>query len=587
MPPTPRSRSALAPIRLAPPCSTGVLRRLAVTCRRTGRDLPAAYAARILDGRVELTLAPADDDPPKPWTGRDGGRIWSCPAEAAGLPEVSHGEALAPYPGLVGVGRDDDGAHVLIDLEAAGGMVSVVGDNELARETVLAAAVELATNSWSDHLRVTLVDLPAEVASLAPGRMRSVDSVADVIKELKARANELRRNGDGVLTGRLLQIGGDAWMPEYLVLGSVPSDEDMVDLVDLLAGGPRAPFGVLVAGDVPAARWRLHAGADGRLTSDVLGIDVEAQRLSEASASALVALFDAARQPGDDTGSGLRSVDEASLPEDRAPLPLDFTPSATGSAWVPVADDRAQVSILGSIEIETTGKVEPSRIAQVEEIAVFLALHPDGVHPSALSAALWPRGVTVAVREAALARFRDWMGVDESGRSLVTVDDDGRVSLRSVGLDWAQFCGHVAAFRRAARPDTDQLRRALDLVRGPVLAGRPAGRYSWLAREHVEYDAPRLIVDTAHVLASRELEHDDHEAAAAGVRRGLLAVPSAELLWRDLMRAEHAASGRSGAQSVLDDLLAAQAIDRDADALEPQTEALVEELLPQRRLTVT
>ena len=369
----------------------GVLRRLAVACRRTGRDLPAAYAARILDGRVELTLATADDDPPKPWTSRDGGRIWSCPAEAAGLPEVSNGEALAPYPGLVGVGRDDDGAHVLIDLEAAGGVVSVVGDSVLARETVLAAAVELATNAWSDHLRVTLVDLPAEVASLAPGRMRSVDSVADVFKELEQRAKDLRRSGDSVLTGRLLQVGGDAWMPEYLVLGSEPSDEDMIGLVELLGGGPRAPFGVLVAGDVPAARWRLHAGADGRLTSDVLGIDVEAQRLSESSAAALVALFDDARQPGDDTGHGLRSVDEASLPEDRAPLPPDFTPSTSGAAWSPAANNRAMVRILGSIEVETTGNVEPSRIAQVEEIAVFLALHPNGVHPSALSAALWPR----------------------------------------------------------------------------------------------------------------------------------------------------------------------------------------------------
>ena len=503
------------------------------------------------------------------------------------MPEVSSGEALAPYPGLVGVGRDDDGAHVLIDIEAAGGVVSVVGDSVLARETVLAAAVELATNAWSDHLRVTLVDLPAEVATLAPGRMRCVDSVADVLNELRQRAKDVHRSGDGVLTGRLLQVGGDAWMPEYLVLGSEPSDEDMIELVELLGGGPRAPFGVLVAGDVPAARWRLHAGVDGRLTSDVLGIDVEAQRLSESSASALVALFEDARQSGDDTGHGLRSVDEASLPEDRAPLPPDFTPSTSGAAWLPAANDRAMVRILGPIEVETTGNVEPSRVAQVQEIAAFLALHPNGVHPSALSAALWPRGVTVAVREAALARFRDWMGVDESGRSLVTVDDTGRVSLRLVGLDWSRFCGHVAAFRRASRPDVDHLRRALDLVRGPALAGRPAGRYSWLARERVEYDAPRLIVDTAHVLASLELERDDHASAAAGARRGLLAVPSAELLWRDLMRAEHAASGRAGAQSVLDELLAAQAIDRDGDALEPETEALVEELLPQRRLTVT
>ncbi|MGH3508382.1 MAG: hypothetical protein ACRDO2_14380 [Nocardioidaceae bacterium] len=37
-------------------------------------------------------------------------------------------------------------------------------------------------------------------------------------------------------------------------------------------------------------------------------------------------------------------------------------------------------------------------------MAVYLALHPEGVHPNVLAAALWPRGVSDDVRDATLAQ---------------------------------------------------------------------------------------------------------------------------------------------------------------------------------------
>src|SRR5699024_11531299 len=56
----------------------------------------------------------------------------------------------APYPGLVSLGRDDTDRDVLIDLEAAGGPVSVVGEPSVATEVVTALA-EIGRASWRER----------------------------------------------------------------------------------------------------------------------------------------------------------------------------------------------------------------------------------------------------------------------------------------------------------------------------------------------------------------------------------------------------------------------------------------------------
>jgi hypothetical protein len=559
------------------------LRDLAAELSAEGRELLPVYCALVSDDALELRLAPPVDAPAGLWQVADDGRRWTIERTAIATSATSRQSVLAPYPGLVGLGTDAEGRHVLVDIEAAQGVVSVNGDPVVAAEAVTAMAAELATNLWSDHLRVTAVGLPRALAGMAPGRVRVVSSVSEVLVELEARAEERRRLAgldSHVLTGRLIPTSGELWMPEYVMLGAPPEPAEAARLAALLLGPGRSPLGVIVAGELPVARWRLRVDTAGRLDAAALGVSVEAQRLSAGSLQMLAALMAAEteRTPPTPTASSLH---EAPFDEDRPPIPAAFSSTAARATDKHVVDVR----VLGPVEVDSPGELEPGRAALATEMAVYLALHPEGVHPTVAAAAIWPRGVTAAVRESTFARVRDWLGADASGQPVLAIMPDGRLVLRpAVRLDWAEFCSLLAHSRRSTQSEIADLNRALALVRGPVLADRPAGRYAWLARESLEYDAPALIADAAHRLAIRLLDRDDPQSAAQAARAGLKGADS-ELLWRDLLRAEHASDGRRGAQEVLDELVAARGEDRAGPDLEPKTEALADELIPHRRLT--
>jgi nucleoid-associated protein YgaU len=558
------------------------LRDLAAELSAEGRELLPVYSALVSDDALELRVAPPVLAPAGLWQVSDDGRRWTLERSAIETSTASRQSVLAPYPGLVGLGTDTVGRHVLVDIEAAQGAVSVSGDPSAALETVIAMAAELATNVWSDHLRVTAVGLPRALAGLAPGRVRVVPSVSEVLIELEARAEERRRLSGvdmDVLTGRLMPAGGELWMPEYVVLGAPPEPAEAARLAALLLGPGRSPLGVIVAGELPVSRWRLGVDSDGRLEAPTLGVSVEAQRLSAGSLQMLAALIatETERTPPTPVAGPLH---ESPLEDDRPPLPAAFS-----STVLRAADDHiVDVRVLGPVEVDASGELEPGRAALATEMAVYLALHPEGVHPTVVASAVWPRGVTAAVRESTFARVRAWLGVDSAGQSVLTTTPDGRLALRSaVRLDWAEFCALLARSRRSAQNEIADLNRALALVRGPLLDGRPAGRYAWLARESVEYDAPALIADAAHRLVIRLLDRDDPESAAQAARAGLKGAES-ELLWRDLMRAQFASDGRRGALAVLDELVALRGDDRAGPDLEPETEALADELIPHRRL---
>jgi hypothetical protein len=155
------------------------------------------------------------------------------------------------------------------------------------------------------------------------------------------------------------------------------------------------------------ARSRAPAGTcwwttRGSLHVDALGLTVTATGSTTARSAALHELFTAA------TGDA---------PTDPAP--------ASGRPEIPVAaarrDDggwataKARVGILGPVLVRAPGPIDPSRVDLAAEVVAVLAVHPLGVHPNVLGGAVWPRGVTTEVRDATIARVRDWLGQDEHG----------------------------------------------------------------------------------------------------------------------------------------------------------------------------
>jgi hypothetical protein len=544
------------------------LRQLSKTLAADDRALPTVYGVHLGQGSLDLWIAPADRNAPAPWEAHDNGQVWRLHADALGtLTAMELADVLAPYPGLISIGVNETG-RILVDLEAAHGLIALRGPDEVRRAVLAAVAVELATNRWSDHMRITLVGFGEELSLIAPDRIRSVASLAAALPELEARSEEVRQalaasGADSVLTGRRRGVFGEAWMPHYLIMADPPSEPEAERLVALARTGQRMAAGYIVAGDVAGATWTWDVTADGVLGAGVLGFEVEAQVVPEQHYRAVLELFRTAGR-----------VDSVSLPthgdEDDMASPM--------GEQRPVVDIR----LLGATEVEAPGPMEDSRQAACTEVLVYLAVHPGGVHPTVLGGAIWPRGAAPGVRDATIARVSDWLGRDSRGRPNLYYDERGRIRLGSeVRVDWQVFRWLV--WRSAAEPASEAayMSYALDLVRAPLLADRPHGRYAWLADEDLEYESAARVADVAHRLVLLRLDEVDARGAVAAARAGLRFVPDDEGVWRDLLRATHATGDVARLRAAVDELL--EQIERDpvVDQIQPETEALIEELLPQ------
>lgn len=543
------------------------LRHLSRVSAARGMPLPTVLAAHLSAATLDLWVAPPDTGPPAPWTAENEGQLWRLPTDAAGA--LDPGGAPAPYPGLVTLGTNDTG-RVLVDLEVAHGLIAVRGPAEAVRAALAALAVELVTNRWSDTMRVTLVGFGEGLENIASERTVVAASLDDVLPSLAERAQRLSAEMamagmDSVLTGRVLGSDPGAWTPHYLIMGTPPSQEQAARLLELARTKHRTALGFVVAGQVQGAAWHWDLTADGRLTASALGFEVGAQLLHAAAYDAVVALF---REPdGGDPPTSDPAVGAAPAPH-----------------LAPGFRADVEIGLLGPVTVSAPGPVDAERAALATEVAVYLAAHPGGVHMNVLTGAVWPRGVPPEVRDAVLDRVAAWLGTDASGAAnLVTDGSAGRLSLGpGVRVDWDVFRGLVA--RAPSSGDEEGcLGRALDLVRGQALDGRDPGRYGWLAADSLLYEIFALVADTAHRLSVLRLGGGDPAGAMEAARGGLRLAFDDETLWRDLLRAAAASGSEETLRSVVQEISARAALDEVLPRMAPETEALIDELLPSWR----
>jgi hypothetical protein len=189
------------------------------------------------------------------------------------------------------------------------------------------------------------------------------------------------------------------------------------------------------------------------------------------------------------------------------------------------------------------------------------------------------------VRDAALARARDWLGTDVTGQPNLVTDADGRLRLGpGVRVDWQVFRALVAqAGAVSAGAAAGFLEQALSLVRGQLLDGREPGRYEWLATDDFCYEVTAFVADTAHRLSALRLAWGDPDGAMAAARDGLRLAFEDELLWRDLLHGAHATGDEEVLRAVVSEISARAALDEVLPRLAPETEALIDELLPSWR----
>ncbi|MFE6522445.1 BTAD domain-containing putative transcriptional regulator [Streptomyces sp. NPDC057794] len=544
------------------------LRGLAASLAEESRPLPVVYAAWLSNGDLHLQLAQPSGKPPAPWQQGQDQTFWMLArTDAEGYGDA---DTAAPYPGLVSLGTMDD-SRLLLNLEAVPGIVSLSG-READRAAVFASvAAELATNGWSDRMTITLVGFGEDLTPLAPSRVRHLEDVEALVETMEAETRQRRgalgaAGHDSVLTGRTGPAQHTRWAPHLVLLAAQPSAEDAVKLAELAADAARLGIGYLVGtdtGDLPGAAWEMEITGEGKLLAPLLGLELDAQVLPAAQQRAVVELFVEADPESRSEGD----------PAQRPPFLVDISEQGRPAVYA---------RLVGPYEIIGLDTPDGERSALLHEALALLLLHREGVHPRVLSSALWPRGVTDDVRDALLDRLRDWLGTDPDGTPRLGTDGSGRLTLaKSVvsDLDVLRSLYYEATQGRGVGSRAVRgrlLTDALVLVRGPLLADRPEGRYRWLTHEIVDAQLPLLVADTGLALSAFHMEKDRAEKAIEALNAALRTAPADERLWHELLRATHATGDTGRLTALATDLIGRSG----ARGLPPRTEALLDELLP-------
>ncbi|MBF9066597.1 LysM peptidoglycan-binding domain-containing protein [Streptacidiphilus fuscans] len=266
------------------------LRSMARNVAREGRRLPPLNVVRLTPAHtVELHLA-APAPPVAPFRAAHASTVWWCTADAPGLlgPEAA-AVVPSPYPALVSLGETNDGATVLVDLEAIR-LLHISGEPEDVSRVLRTLALELTFTPLADRVGVHVVGVAAELAAVADDRLVVHQDLEHAVAALQQRDAAVRSalveaQAATPREARSRGIGGDEWAPEVVLCAGYPTGTTPEALGRLLDSRPRGSVAVVTAappsGTGPVARWTLPASGSGVVPG--LEMDLTLQRLDDES----------------------------------------------------------------------------------------------------------------------------------------------------------------------------------------------------------------------------------------------------------------------------------------------------------------
>ena len=233
-------------------------------------------------------------------------------------------------------------------------------------------------------------------------------------------------------------------------------------------------------------------------------------------------------------------------PAARKPLPTLVVVPAPVPSRRTVPGPGLRIGLLGPLTVNgQAGALVPAQ----SQLIVALALHRDGLPNRRLRALLGADAAHPKPPDSLrqlIARTRRALGRAPDGREWIEHLGHGVYALHpQAQLDWREFDTLTAEGQ--AGSDRGPLARALALVRGEPFTGC---YYWWLEPALCESVSARIVA-AAESLAGLNLASGDHAAAVRAARIGLTADPSAEQLWRLVMRAEHAAGNLAGVREAM------------------------------------
>ncbi|WJV51675.1 LysM peptidoglycan-binding domain-containing protein [Streptomyces flavofungini] len=613
------------------------LRTLAHHARQQNTALPSVRGARVTSRTVELLPDTDMTEPLAPFTAAAVGR-WTLDESHTLLTADQARQVPAPYPGLVTLGAEPDGSHLLLNLPAR--VLLLDGDDDAVRDTARAIALEAATSTWSDHAEILTIGLGTELPALLPqGRLR-------VVPHLRAAQSDL-----GELLLEHHQGGYDSEdqpepLPWLLICSAEATPDDARHLADALAASRDLPVALVLpakgAREAFPDAVRLTAGKDAPQRLNLLESDLVVQSLTEEDYRAFLEVLQTAEEPPHpaegpwqlvppsvlDTPIGpdrpasephfarLSAVPSADTEVPFTALTASATPSSTSPGSVPAftsiaARTSPEPDLRSTAEdpVEPAGETaepaapaeEPGEPAdeQAPEIQVLGPVTVTGIQASghgfklALLAALlhFKDGCTIdTAREAMdprspwskqtlqvrISELRNRLGSDADGILYLPKTRAGTYRLSpKVRSDWHRF-QQLAERGLAKGPGAGiaDLEAALGLVRGRPFGGADL---TWAAARIQEMLV--RITDVAHTLATwhRSAPRPDLDAARRAIRIGLDVDDSAELLYQDWMLIEDQADSRAGVRTAYETL---RDINKRLDVgMEPETERVYDTIM--------
>ncbi|MDX3579222.1 LysM peptidoglycan-binding domain-containing protein [Streptomyces sp. FL07-04A] len=235
-----------------------------------------------------------------------------------------------------------------------------------------------------------------------------------------------------------------------------------------------------------------------------------------------------------------------------------------------------QIRVLGPVEV--TGVDSTGHGPRMAQLAALLYFRPgrgaDAVCGDMDPVSPWG----LSTLNARMQGLRRCLGSDPDGHPYVPRRTSGEDPYRlspAVQCDWSCFLQLVKRALPLGPAGLPELEKALTLVRGKPFGGSAP---PW-AEPHQQEMITRII-DVAHTVATHRTAtgaHHDLSAARAAVTIGLTVDDTAELLYRDWFRIEHASGNRQGLHTAITRV---QQVNRALDcSLETETEQLIATLL--------